>query len=330
MTLTIPCVTGPYTSINCTLTLLKSSIRQKSQTSGAYARSLSTDDDRFTDNFSSVESIATSHAQNDSGMFELNFRDERYLPFEGSGAISTWRIEMPQDTNAFDFETISDIVLNLNYTARDGGQSLRTAARTSLGLAPWSVAPAPLPGTETPDLLRLFSLRHEFPSDWYRFLHPNETATGHTLTMVLALERFPFQFRGKKFQITQAELFLKFNDISDPTVYRLDHLHPTPQGDYASSTALTVYLTPPGDPQPESMAAELKSDTAILDGLPRGAAVFPARPGLGNWLFEARDADIQKIAASLRTAIQAANGTHYRLSPAAIEDVFVVLHYSVL
>jgi hypothetical protein len=35
-----------------------------------------------------MQSIATSHAQNDSGMFELNFRDERYLPFEGAGAIS--------------------------------------------------------------------------------------------------------------------------------------------------------------------------------------------------------------------------------------------------
>jgi hypothetical protein len=30
------------------------------------------------------QSIATSNAQNDDGMFELNFRDERYLPFEGA------------------------------------------------------------------------------------------------------------------------------------------------------------------------------------------------------------------------------------------------------
>jgi hypothetical protein len=27
-------------------------------------------------------------------MFELNFRDERYLPFEGAGAISTWQLEL--------------------------------------------------------------------------------------------------------------------------------------------------------------------------------------------------------------------------------------------
>jgi hypothetical protein len=33
--------------------------------------------------------IATSTAQNDAGVFEFNFRDERYMPFEGAGAIST-------------------------------------------------------------------------------------------------------------------------------------------------------------------------------------------------------------------------------------------------
>ena len=51
---------------------------------------------RFLDDFGAVQSIATSHAQNDSGLFELNFRDERYLPFEGAGAVSEWRIELPR------------------------------------------------------------------------------------------------------------------------------------------------------------------------------------------------------------------------------------------
>jgi hypothetical protein len=40
-------------------------------------------------------SIAASTAH-DSGVFELNFRDERYLPFEGAGAInSTWTLDLP-------------------------------------------------------------------------------------------------------------------------------------------------------------------------------------------------------------------------------------------
>ena len=45
--------------------------------------------------YGATEAIATSTGQNDTGLFELNFRDERYLPFEYAGAVSRWRIELP-------------------------------------------------------------------------------------------------------------------------------------------------------------------------------------------------------------------------------------------
>ena len=56
--------------------------------------------------------------QNDAGLFEINFRDERYLPFEGAGAISRWRIDLPRDFNAFDFDTLTDVVIAVLYRAR--------------------------------------------------------------------------------------------------------------------------------------------------------------------------------------------------------------------
>ncbi len=55
---------------------------------------LPADDSRFIENNIPVKAIATSNAQNDSGIFELSFRDERYLPFEGAGVISEWSLEM--------------------------------------------------------------------------------------------------------------------------------------------------------------------------------------------------------------------------------------------
>jgi hypothetical protein len=54
-------------------------------------------------------------------LFELNLRDERFLPFEGAGAISTWRLEIPNDVPQFDFESISDVVLHIRYTCREAG-----------------------------------------------------------------------------------------------------------------------------------------------------------------------------------------------------------------
>ena len=70
--------------------------------------------------------------QNDSGLFEASLRDERYLPFEGAGAISEWELELAKDFPAFDFETISDVVLHIRYTARDASGTLKGPATAAL------------------------------------------------------------------------------------------------------------------------------------------------------------------------------------------------------
>ena len=87
VTLSIPCVVGPYTSLNCRLTLLTNKTRISSAPGDPYFEDMENGDDRFVNNFAAVQSIATSHGLNDGGLFEVNFRDERYLPFEGAGAI---------------------------------------------------------------------------------------------------------------------------------------------------------------------------------------------------------------------------------------------------
>ena len=127
--LTLPCVAGPYTPINCTLTLLSSHVRTSALPGSKYPEENAPNDSRFSHNYGAIQSVATSHGQNDTGLFEVNFRDERYLPFEGTGAVSRWRIELPPDCNAFDFDTLADVVIKLSYTARDGGKPLADAAR---------------------------------------------------------------------------------------------------------------------------------------------------------------------------------------------------------
>ena len=103
VSLTLPCVVGPYTTISCTLRLLKNSIRiNTANGDNGYPRNtddqgLPADDARFVENNIPVKAIAASNAQNDSGVFELSFRDERYLPFEGAGAISEWSLELFSD-----------------------------------------------------------------------------------------------------------------------------------------------------------------------------------------------------------------------------------------
>jgi len=58
--------------------------------------------------YNATEAIATSDAMDDDGLFELSFKDDRYLPFEFNGAVSKWRIELPRENNAFDFDSLTD------------------------------------------------------------------------------------------------------------------------------------------------------------------------------------------------------------------------------
>ncbi len=194
VSLTIPCIVGPYTSVSCTLTLLRSKTRISAIDAGTYAEDVETDNPRVVTNFAAMESIATSSAQNDSGMFDLNFRDERYLPFEGSGTISLWSIDLPKDFRQFDYETISDVVLHIRYTSRQGGVALQKAALTSL--TKWLETEASKPQA------RLFSLRHEFPSEWNRLQSVADNNGDHKQPFSLTRQRFPFSFQGDKKQIT--------------------------------------------------------------------------------------------------------------------------------
>src|SRR5262245_29259136 len=96
----VPSVVGPYTTVNCTLSLLGSSLRKVPDAApdgSDYLRRQT--DSRFVDYAGAVQSVITSSAVNDSGMFEVNLREERFLPFEGAGAESTWKIELPTPTD---------------------------------------------------------------------------------------------------------------------------------------------------------------------------------------------------------------------------------------
>lgn len=133
--LSIPAVVGPYMTMPCTLTLLGSSIRTSpllhEGDDKPYARKGS-EDDRFVDSVGPVQQIVTSGGSNDSGMYETNARDDRFLPFEGFGAVSAWRIELPKPFKPFDYSTISDVILHVRYTARQGGSQLGDQVSTEL------------------------------------------------------------------------------------------------------------------------------------------------------------------------------------------------------
>jgi Tc toxin complex TcA C-terminal TcB-binding domain len=201
----IPCVTGPYDSVNCTVTLLSNKVR--------ISTVADENDIRFRTNLGAVQTIVTSGGINDTGMFETSRRDERFLPFEGAGAISTWRLELPIDTNVFKRETLTDFVIQMRYIAREGGGAFRDYRRAKLLLQPYTQ----MGGTPPPPQKgRLFSAAHDFADAWYAFLHQAEDNTLQTLKLDLTPDQFPGSPSAKPIEITRVIVLLRLADGVPP------------------------------------------------------------------------------------------------------------------
>jgi hypothetical protein len=218
VSISVPCVAGPHTTINCSLRLMNNNIRLNTSMhdetgyphnndEGAWI-----DDDRFRSNNTPVKSIATCSAQQDDGLFELSFRDERYLPFEGAGAISSWKLEFTKDAalRQFDYQTISDVVIHLNYTAReDAGQFKQKTVEYLKNYLTNATDNSKQP------LMRMFSMKHEFSTAWHKFLYPATIGGEQVLTLTLTKDHFPFFAQNRDVQIMTINVLARTtnNDI---------------------------------------------------------------------------------------------------------------------
>jgi hypothetical protein len=113
ISVTLPISIGPYKDICAVLTQNYSKV-EMAATAGTAKENLRVS-----------QQIALSHGTDDNGMFQLNFQDERYLPFECTGAISRWSLAL---TNLADrpaqIKSLTDIIVHVCYTARREGGSL--------------------------------------------------------------------------------------------------------------------------------------------------------------------------------------------------------------
>jgi hypothetical protein len=207
--LSIPSVVGPYTGVNCTLSLLKSSLRKSPIAGDDYTRQ-GPQDDRFIDYIGTVQSIVTSTGLNDSGMFETNLRDERPLTFEGAGAESTWKLDLTKDYPTFDYDTISNVILHIRYTARQGVASAKVKVALDELFQEANRA----------GLALLLSLRHDFPSEWSAFAN----GTGDYIATIRK-NYFPYfaQANQKKITVAGYDLYgldvTKHHEVGDQSMW---------------------------------------------------------------------------------------------------------------
>ncbi|POP75067.1 neuraminidase-like domain-containing protein [Pseudomonas syringae] len=108
ISVSLPATVGPYQDIRATLTQSYSAVQMDAQPDGP-----------LKENLRASQQIALSTGVDDDGLFVFNFDDERYLPFEGTGAISRWTLSFSNPASQRDMiDSITDIIVHMRYTAK--------------------------------------------------------------------------------------------------------------------------------------------------------------------------------------------------------------------
>ncbi|MEQ1565850.1 MAG: neuraminidase-like domain-containing protein [Myxococcota bacterium] len=187
---TVACVAGPHGLVQLRLTQHGSKIRRSA--TGA-----------LEDQPSTYPSIVTSSGSEDAGVFDAS--GPRYLPFERTGAVSTWHLAFANQTLAqLDWDSVADVVLHLRYTARDGGEAYRAAIAAGLPAALDALrggfTDLGMTATVSGSAVGI-SARRDDPDAWFQA----QDGGGSSLTLGL-VDRLPYFAAGRVDGVTGVQL----------------------------------------------------------------------------------------------------------------------------
>jgi Tc toxin complex TcA C-terminal TcB-binding domain len=132
------------------------------------------------------EFVALTSPFNATGQFELEtLQPEFLLPFEGNGVDSSWEFRMPKASNQFDFRTIADVLITIEYTALNSFDYRQQVIQT---LDPNLSADRP------------FSFRNQFADQWYDLNNPEQNKTPMKVKFQTFREDFPPNVETLKIQ----------------------------------------------------------------------------------------------------------------------------------
>jgi hypothetical protein len=256
---------GKFDNVKGTLTLVKNSVRVSTDLSSGYPRQAGKDP-RFVDQYAAVpQKIVLGNAQDDPGLFltqiSSNLSDQRYVPFEGAGAISSWHLEVPAENNDIDLAAVGDIVIHLYYTALDGGDTFKQAVQAD------NAQNLPTQGAKVFSALNDFSApaataANPYPvPPWQSFLATPAAGNDQQVVLSIGPSKFPSWTRGKTITVASLTVFVA---SSNGGAWVLQPQAPLPAAD--------VNL------QPVANAPTVAS----------GIVAVPANTNLGTWTFKLR------------------------------------------
>jgi len=162
----------------------------------------------------SPESVALSSPVNATGLFELEQQSDMLLPFEPTGVDALWEFQMPKAANPFDYSTIADVLVTIEYTALSDPDYRQQVIQT-------------LHQSFSAD--RAFSFRHQLADQWYDLHNPTQSATPMTVRFTTERDDFPPNLEDSSLSIEHVALYFARADRQTFEV-TVNHLNFTPQG----------------------------------------------------------------------------------------------------
>jgi hypothetical protein len=138
------------------------------------------------------EAVSLSSPINATGVFDLDPQPELMVTFEGMGVDATWELRLPKASNPFDYQTLADVLVTIDYTALDSSDYRQRVI-------------ADLDRSVSFD--RAFSVRQQFPDAWYD-LHNPDQATPPEMTVHFRTERDDFPPNLEDLRIQQVALYV--------------------------------------------------------------------------------------------------------------------------
>ncbi|MFE0512777.1 hypothetical protein, partial [Streptomyces sp. NPDC058964] len=124
------------------------------------------------------ESVALTSPVSATGVFDLDAQQELLLPFEGSGVDTHWTLDLPRPANPFDFRSLADVVITVEYTATEDYDYREQVLRRFADA-----------GRTSGD--RVFSLSGEFPDEFYELSNPADATANREVTLSVDASAFP-------------------------------------------------------------------------------------------------------------------------------------------
>ncbi len=218
------------------------------------------------------QSVALTSPVSATGVFELDTQSDMLLPFEGTGVDTTWFFELPPAGNPFDFDTLAEVVLTLEYSALMSYE-LRDRVVKSL------------PRRWSGDVS--YSVRRDLLDVWYDLSNPSQDALSE-VELLFDTRSFPAGLSN--FAIDEVAVSIRLLDRSYPEVL-----------------VSPMFIPSDGTAQVTGVASALvKGLVSSTQSGATGWAGLRGAPGTSaKWKFQLADAPASDF--SLREAFQESN-----------------------